>query len=199
MKKNKKNTKNAKPRFRTVNLKKFTGTWSKLKRLQFILYLCQGCDVASSLRKAKLSHHGPDRLVNLVAETGGIEDRPRSGRPVIYTEAVMKKAYGILADHDVTKYMGVSLLKELKEQSHIHPKATVKYLLRHLEAYVWGQVHTFSTNCTRTTFGLTNSDHKPRLDHAKNMLTVFKNTPLLFAEEMTLEDAPYPKGEDHTS
>jgi len=85
MKKDKKNTKNAKPRFCTVNLQKFTGTGSKLKRLQFILYLCQGCDVASSLKQAKLSHHGVDRLVDLIAETGGIEDRPRSGRPVIYT------------------------------------------------------------------------------------------------------------------
>ena len=114
----------------------------------------------------------------------------------------MRKAYDILADQDVAKYTGVSLLKELKEQSHIHLKATVKYFLRQLEAYVWGQGHTLSINCTRTTFGLTNSDHKPRLDHAKCILTVLKNTPLkllVFADEVTLEEALHPKGEDHTS
>ena len=188
---------NSNPQLHTVNIHNYTGTKAKLKRAQYLLAFLQTGDKDYSCRVSKLSRHAHERLISLLAESGDIEDAPRTGRPRAYTGAVMAIAYGLLAGQEEAKLTGADLIKELKGTGQLHESAERKQFMVHLKAYVKSKGHTLLTNCTRTKFGLTMEDAKLRAIHAQAMLLLLRNSPLcnfVFSDEVILEESPHPKG-----
>ena len=147
---------------------------------------------------SKLSHHAHERLISLLAKTGDIEDAPRPGRPLVYTEAVMAIAYDRLAGQEEARLTGADLMKDLKTAGQLHESAERKQFMAHLKAYVKSKGHVLLSNCTRTNFGLTAEDAKLRVAHARAMLRLLNDTDLssfVFSDEVILESVPHPKGE----
>lgn len=181
----------------TIKAQDFNGTKSELARARYILAYMQTSDKAYACRMSGLSENAHHRIIESIYKNGNLEDSQRSGRPPVYSDTMLEKAYNRVANDDTSKLTGKSLALELKEQGILHPSADVRRFLCHLKQYIKKKGHKLISNYRRTTFHLSMSDKVIRLTHARYMLQILDKgllSNLIFSDEVTLEESPHPKG-----
>lgn len=182
---------------RTVDASNFQGTARALARAKWLVAYLQTNDKAYACRVSGLSHHAYERILRMLCRNGHLEDSDRSGRPHVYTEAMMEAAYVKVVNDNTLKLTGTSLVKLLKREGQLHLQADVRWFIRKLTAHIKKKGQKLITNYTRTTFFLTKRDEDLRLTHAHAMLKLldagYLNN-IVFEDEVTLEESPHPKG-----
>lgn len=181
----------------TVNIDNFQGNTSELARTQYVLAFLQLADSGRAQRAAGVGRMVHQRSVDLLAETGSLSDRPRSGRPMVYTDSQMEYAYDVLCNQEYGKLTGTALLKQLIEDGEIHTTANPDRFLKHLREFIESKGQRLITNSTQTTFFLAVKDVATRLKYAKGMVRDLAHRPIgsiTFEDEVTLEQSPHPKG-----
>jgi hypothetical protein len=184
-------------RYPTVNAQNFKGTAGTLKRARYVLAFLQTGSMEIARRAAKLSPHAHWKIIRMIAENGHYADSERSGRPCLYTEAEMEAAYNALVKQKYGKLNGVELLKQLREEGLVHETAEPKRFLQHLTSHIRSKGQKLITNCTKTTFFLSEADARARLLYSKEWLERLNTMSLgnvVFADEVCLEESPHPKG-----
>jgi hypothetical protein len=186
---------------KTLTLQSQKGSPSAVSRWRYVLHFLQHGCVAGACKASGLSHRAHKRIIQMIAQTCSLDDAPRSGRASTYTEQGMAAAYKHLAGAD-KRLTGLELLAELKELGDIHETAHIDAFMRHLHLYVRSRGEYLSTNSTKTTFFISESDKVQRLEFAKSMLAWLDahKSPeqalerLVFSDESTFEERPHPKG-----
>ena len=128
---------------------------------------------------------------------GTLADAPRSGRPVVFTEEIMEKAYNILAENSEGFLSGRALLRKLKGQKAVQSSAGVDVFMDHLRQHVESKGQKLIVNSTKTIFFITIDDVVQRVKFSSNLLPKLEHMPLdmiIFSDETTLEESPHPKG-----
>ena len=187
----------SKPKWKTVNTHNFKGTAGTLKRARYVLAFLQTGNKQLALRAAKLSHHAHDMIVRMMAKNGHFADDERSGRPCLYTETEMEAAYNALVKQKYGRLNGVELLRQLKEEGLVHPTAEPQRFLQHLTTHIKAKGHRLITNCSKTTFFISEADAHARVVYSEGWLLRLEKITLervVFADEVTLEESPHPKG-----
>jgi hypothetical protein len=149
-------------------------------------------------RKASgLSRHAHGRILKMLETQRSISDAPRSGRPSLYSKAVMDKAVQILVENEEQLLTGHMLLDIMISLGQLPMTADIDTFMHHLRDHVISIGHKLVVNSTRTIFMLTATDVITRLQFAANMLAELEHghsRMLIFIDETTLEEAPHPKG-----
>ena len=109
----------------------------------------------------------------------------------------MEAAYNAWVKQKYGKLNGVELLKQLHEEGLVHETAEPKRFLQHLTAHIRSKGQKLITNCTKTTFFLSEADARARVLYSKEWLERLNTMSLenvVFADEVCLEESPHPKG-----
>lgn len=133
----------------------------------------------------------------MLEERGTISDAPRSGRPRLYTKALMRKAVQILVKNTAMLLTGTMLLQLMVSMGLVSEHADVDTFMLRFREYVTSIGHKLVVNSTNTIFLLTANDVALRVTFATKMLGVLASMPLemvIFTDETILEESPHPKG-----
>ena len=144
-----------------------------------------------------LSRHAFGRILKMLETRSTIADAPRSGRPSLYTRAVMDKAVKILVENPEELLTGTTLLEVMISLGLLSEQSDVDTFMHHLRDHVTSIGHKLVVNSTRTIFMLTATDVITRVQFAVDMLAQLDNGHLdmfIFVDETTLEEASHPKG-----
>lgn len=185
------------PKVLTVNVCTFKGTAQTLARARYVLAFLQTSNKVYAASASGLSCHAHKRIIKGLAQNGHLGESARSGRPPLYTEDQLEAAYELLANQKYGKLTCVDLLRQLKADEKMHATAEPKRFLKHLHAFILKKGHRLITNCTKTTFFISDHDAMARVEYAKWWLTQLTTVPLsclVFVDEITLEESPHPKG-----
>ena len=146
-----------------------------------------------------LSRMAHQRIINSFIARGHAFDAERSGRPLIYTDAIMERAYELLTTADTGLVTGQDLKELLVHEGLLSPESDRNAFMCHLRKYIQSQGHRLITNSVKTTFFLTLSDITDRLKYARmweeRLKTRAALDSVIFVDEVTLEEYPHPKGE----
>lgn len=182
---------------RTVEAPNFQGTARALARARWLVAYLQTNDDVYACSVSGLSHNAHKRILDLLCRNGHLGDSDRTGRPAVYTEAIMEAAYVKVVNDNTLKLTGRSLVKLLKREGQLHLTADVERFLEHLTTYIKSKGQKLLTNYTRTTFYLSKRDEGLRLAHAHYMMRLLDAGYLdnmVFEDEVILEESPHPKG-----
>ena len=185
------------PKYLTIDTQNFKGTAQALARTKYVLAYLQTINKEYSARTSGLSRHAHERIIKGLAQNGHLGDSERSGRPPLYTDDQMEAAWQLLANQKYGKLTGAEILRQLKADKKIHATAEPKRFMEHLHAFILKKGHRLISNCTKTTFFISDSDAKARVKYAKEWqakLTTLPLKHLVFVDEITLEECPHPKG-----
>lgn len=175
----------------------FDGSAGELQRSKYILDFLQTGSVPHACKVSGLSRHAHQRIVQMFAEKGHFFDSPRPGRPVIYTEEMMRAAYDRLLDDQEGSMTGKRLRGKLVEDGVLHATADMDTFMQHFKQYVVERGHTLTITSTSTEFYIAVPDVKARLDFARTMTQELRDRSLnhlIWADETILEEYPHPKG-----
>lgn len=188
--------------YRTIAFEAFDGSRSEFKRAQYILAFLQSGSVAFACKASGLSRMSHQRIVQMIAERGHAFDSSRSGRPVVYSAAIMEPACEKLINSDEGYLNGKQLQHKLVSEGVLHPSSDVDTFMRHLKQHVASQGHKLIVNSVKTTFYIKQSDKKHRMAYAQAVLDLLRTSKslanLIYTDEVILEESPHPKGEHVT-
>jgi hypothetical protein len=185
------------PKVLTINICTFKGTAQNLARARYVLAFLQTSNRVYAATASGLSRHAHERIIKGLAQNGHLGENERSGRPPLYTEDNLEAAYQLLSNQKYGKLTGVDLLRQLKANGKMHATAEPKRFMQHLGAFILKKGHRLITNCTKTTFFISDHDAQARVEYAKWWLAKLDTVPLtclVFVDEITLEESPHPKG-----
>lgn len=172
-------------------------TKTQRRRAKYLInYLSTGSD-AQARHASGLGAHAKQRIIKMLKQRASISDAPRSGRPRLYTRALMRKAVQILVEHTTVLITGRKLLGIMISMGMAHENADVGTFMRRLRDYVTSIGLKLVVNSTNTIFFLTANDIILRVQFAAHMLAELADkTPemFIFIDETTLEEATHPKG-----
>ena len=174
-----------------------TLTESQFWRARYLATYLKTHSRKKACEESGLSRHAWGRILKMLETRGSISDAPRSGRPSLYTRAVMDKAVQILVENGEELLTGQMLLEIMITLGLLPEKSDVVTFMRHLCDRVTSIGHKLVVNSTRTIFMLTAADVITRVKFAADMLAELEYQPLdmiIFIDETTLEEAPHPKG-----
>jgi hypothetical protein len=181
----------------TVVASNFQGTAGALARAKWVLAYLQTNDRAYACRVSGLSRSAHVRIIAMLSRNGHLEDSDRSGRPAVYTEAMMEAAYVRVVNDTTGKLTGKSLVQLLKREGQLHLTADVQWFLEQLTTHIKQKGQKLLTNYRRTTFRLSKRDEGVRLACAHVTLRLVDAGYLdsfVFEDEVVLEESPHPKG-----
>lgn len=167
------------------------------KRATYLAAMLETGDKRRSCRIAGLGPNAPARIKKLLDETGGIEDRPRSGRPIVYTPTILENCYKVLVEQEPQcKWTTSTLFENLKSKGLVHENAERRCFYKRL--LKWGREKNvyIQLGSTKEVFMLQEEDKPKRLDFSKSLLEDFNKEPRLqsiFIDEICLEFGPHPK------
>ena len=169
---------------------------SEAKRTAYLVSREAGANISQARRMAKLGPHGPSRLRHLFSATGSIRDRPRSGRPPIYTPQLFAAVEEVLKEDESTLYNSATLAEMLIHRGILHQGANKRAFMRAWEKYLRQHGRRLVPASTSTRFFLTPNDARERVKFAEEMLTLLADgevSKCIFEDETTLEENPHPK------
>jgi hypothetical protein len=180
-----------------TRIKNFQGTAAEHKRAVFALVFLQ---TRSVVKAARAAHSKPSLLksiIGAIVDHGDIRERPRSGRPLSYTDEVLEEACRILADKEQCFLTGTTLMKVLVERGIWPKEVNVDLLLKHLKEYCRRTSRVLVVNSTKALFFLKDADAVARVSYATSLLQELEDQQLdnvIFVDETTHEESPHPKG-----
>lgn len=130
---------------------------------------------------------------------GTLADKPRSGRPRKFTDAILKQAYDIVAEDTEGVWTTPTLLQHLHEEHGLELPVDHGTFLERLKEYAKARGHQLDTTSTHTIFMITPTHAKARLAFCTHMLQQVKTKPLdrwWFEDETQLAERAHHKG-DH--
>jgi hypothetical protein len=133
----------------------------------------------------------------MLEEHGTILDAPRSGRPRLYTKALLGKAVEILVENKAELLTGHMLLELMVSMGLVRESVDVGTFMKKFRRFVTSIGLKLVVNNTNTIFLLTAQDIILRLKFAQHLKAELVHKPLemvIFVDETTLEEAPHPKG-----
>jgi hypothetical protein len=167
------------------------------KRAKYLWVLLETGSAKEAAAKSGLGEHAKSRVQAMLAEKGTIEDAPRSGRPLIYTNEVLKVAVQILVDWENGFATGQQLIKKMVSQELVPHNSDVDNFLCHLHVYARALGHMLVVNSTKSIFFLRIDDVVDRVKYAHAMTEVLKTKDaldmLIFVDETTVEESPHPQ------
>lgn len=156
----------------------------------------QTSDKAAARKRAGLGKNAPKRIEALLHATGGLQDRPRSGCPPVYTADVLDAATEWLVKDECTAHTAATFTAILKEQGVLHASAKPARFMERWAAHLKTTGFHLVPCCTTTKFLIPASDKPQRLAFAMRMLQLLKRGSLkgcMWADETTIEQDPHPK------
>ena len=181
-------------------LPEFEGTASAKKRALFTLSLLKQATPEQrrvAMTESGLSEKAYGRILKEWELSGSIQDRPRPGRPVKYTEEIMQIAVVELIHTQPERLTGTELHAQLIEDKVLWEASDVDRFMLHLKEHVTKLGYTLLTNHSKTLFFLNKQDRIERLQHCRDYehnLTGDQLDMCVFTDEVTLEECPHPKG-----
>ena len=173
------------------------------RRAAYLAAMMDTGDKRRSCKLAGLGPHAPARIRKLIKETGGIEDRPRSGRPTVYTHAVLAKCYDVLLKEEpLCKWNTTTFFQHLKSKGLLHENAKGRCFFKKLVEWGRGRNLKIQLGATREEFGLLAADEIKRVEFAKSLLEEFNKEPrmrAIFIDEICLEFGAHPKSGNRRS
>lgn len=188
------------PSIMKFDIPNFKGNTQERRRAEHVVALLHGCTPEIRKQARRDTHTKPRQqasILRLFEEQGSISDRPRSGRPPLYSDEVMEKAYMFLIQYDEGFLTGASLHQKLIDRGDLWPTADVETFLQKLKAYVKSKGHSLVINSTKTTFFLAIGDVVQRVQFASHMqqqLEAVSLDMMIYTDETTEEESPHPKG-----
>lgn len=144
-----------------------------------------------------VSKQAPARLVQLMLETGGLADRPRSGRPTEYPDDLMEIAVEALVERE-EEYLNERQFRAIMiREGILKGNSDLANFIQHLKDFVCRQGHRLITCSTGTQFFLRKSDVQERLSYCESHVSFFTEKQLemtVFIDETDYEESPHPKG-----
>ena len=184
---------------RQPTVESFSGSAEELKRAKHVLAFLLTGSKPAAMKASGLSRDAHSRIIKMFIEHGHAFDRERPGRPTVYADAIMEKAYEKLTDIDSGLLTGRQLQSMLVSEGLLAPASSIKAFILHLHQYISGQGTRLITNSVKTTFFITLTDVVERLKYARMMderlKTIHGLDALVFVDEVRLEESPHPKGE----
>ena len=179
-------------------VKSFCGNAEELKRAKYVLNFLQTGSKPAAEKASGYSRNAHNRIIIGFIERGHAFDKERPGRPTVYADAIMERAYEKLTDIESGLLSGRELQTMLVSEGLLTPASSIKAFMLHLHQYIMSQGHRLITNSVKTTFFITLTDVVDRLKYARMMAERLKDIkaldPLIFVDEVTLEECPHPKG-----
>ena len=179
-------------------IRSFSGNTEERKRAIYLLTFLISRSEAMAREASGLCRKTHQRIITRFIERGHAFDAERSGRPVVYTEAIMERAYELLTNIDTGLVTGQELKGMLINEGLLAPDADRHAFMEHLRKYILSQGHRLITNSVKTTFFLTLTDIVDRLKYARMWEERLKAPgaldSVIFVDEVTLEEHPHPKG-----
>lgn len=184
--------------FKVPDIQSFSGNWEERKRAIYVLAFLLTHSEVQARRASGLCIKTHKRIIQRFIERGHAFDAERSGRPVVYTVAIMERAYELLTNINTGFVTGQELKGLLISEGLLAPDSDRHAFMVHLRKYIEGQGHRLITNSVKTTFFQTLTDIVERLKYARMWEEQLK-TPgalenIIFVDEVTLEEHPHPKG-----
>lgn len=185
----------------THDYSKTPGTTSSVQRVAFLVHVVE--HAKKTQIKGAMHHAGlrdgraPQSLVRLMVETGGLADRPRSGRPTDYPDELMELAADVLIESEQDFMNERELHAKLVNEGILLQHSDVQNFMRHLKGYVEGLGHRLITTATGTELFLRQSDVRERWKYCQDNIDFFTRKQLemtVFIDETDLEEYPHPKG-----
>ena len=172
----------------------------KAKRALFISNLLQNCSQRQkhqACKAAGLRRNAPARILKLLQDTGGIDDKPRSGAPAKYTSEVFDKALDVLRDNPKARYTSKEYFKLLKERGVVHSSAKDRRFFAKLTKWARSQGMLLNLHCTKVQFMIEGPKAaKKRLSYAQIVQKTFEEHPIedfIFVDETSIDYGPHPK------
>lgn len=145
---------------------------------------------------AGLSHNAPNRIHKLYMETASTSDRPRSGRPVLYTDTVLSKCYDALVAEPGKHFSTTEFFNHVKDAGLLHAGASKRHFLESMGKWARRNDISIDFYSTLEEFEIQSGDEPLRVEYAKHMLDFLKANPnarLVFIDETTVEHGGHPK------
>lgn len=170
------------------------------RKLFVCTYLTSGGDLAAAQRASGLTDpHALQRLGKLVLETGGLADRPRSGRKRKYTADHCAAAQQELVTSPQPYTSTAKLVGKLSSNGELPARAKPRPFVRRFKQHLATQ-HLKLVHGQRSRPFALNSHHERKrekwcLDNLEELSTEEGLRARGFADETTVEESPHPKGE----
>ena len=174
---------------------------NEAKRAAYLIAISRGASKLQARVMAGLGPHAPQRIQRLYDQTGGLRDRPRSGRPSYYTPQLLQAAERVLHEDDSKLYTAATFTAMLIHRGILQEGANKRAFMRAWSRYLRKQGKQLTGSSTETSFLLTMDDAKERVKYAQDMLQLLKDGDVqrcIFLDESTLEENPHPKSGMHS-
>jgi hypothetical protein len=163
-----------------------------------VLAKCWPCQLQEAAEEA--GYHGRQagqRLKKEILANGGLEDAPRTGRPVtVYTQEKLEEAWGLLTAGDGRYYTYKTLLHETYRDGKSHDVTKFSQALRE---YARAKGHTIHIS-TETSAPLPEGEKRGRVQWCKDLLALLEREKIalnqvVFGDETNLQSPSHPKSE----
>ena len=178
------------------------------KRLGYVHTLLQLATPEMKRVARKLNRVGPHahaRILDALATTGSFMSAPRLQQPRVYTKEVLERAWETLK-HDHEWQAAHEYFGKLKNLGIVPATSDQQRFMAAFKEHVSRKGHQLCTKYQGTVFYLSVEDVATRAAHAKNMCAMFESlmkkpnqlgkllNGWIWADEVTLEETPHPKG-----
>lgn len=151
---------------------------------------------------AGLSHNAPSRIHKLYQDTHGTSDRPRSGRPLLYTDTLLGTCYDALVAEPDMQFTSTEFFNNMKDAGMLHACAKKGYFLECMKKWVEKNGGSIDLYSTLEEFEIRQEDEQLRVEYAQRMLNYIKENPkasFVFVDETTVEYGRHPKAGEFTN
>ena len=131
---------------------------NEAKRTAYLLARDAGASVGEARKTAQLGPHGPSRIRHLFRATGSIRDRPRSGRPPVYTPQLFAAVEEVMKEEEDTLFTSATLAALMINRGILHQGANKQAFMRAWEQFLRRHGKRLVPSCTSTRFFLTPND-----------------------------------------
>lgn len=107
-----------------------TPTQSQLPRAKYLVTFLRTHSGKQAQHAPGLSEHAHGRITEMLEERGSISDAPRSGRPRLYTKALVRKAIQILVKNKAVLLKGHMLLELMISMGLVRESADVCHFMK---------------------------------------------------------------------
>lgn len=171
-------------------------TQREVKRATYLLAINRGATKRQACIQAGLEPHAATRIDQLLDETHSLRDRPRLGRPCLYTDKIMQDVEAVFAENPQMRTTSTTLVPFLVEHGILHQGANKAVFMHAWHQYRHRQHKRLTATSTSTRFFLKPQDKSDRVQYAKKMLELLNHRDAwwaIFMDETTLEENPHPK------
>lgn len=166
------------------------------RRSIYVAKVLGGCSKKAARQAAGLGKNAPSRIQKRMEEGYGIHDRPRSGRPRVYTEDMLARCFEVLKEQPTRHIHAKLYFNILQDRGLVHRQADRRRFTQRLVEWCIKHGHSIDMKSTKEEFFIAEMDKPKRKEYAtmlKGLLADDPDTHFVFIDETSVEFGEHPK------